>query len=84
MEITKVSGLGKANTRVITKNNTYIFDRNSDFKRTDVKNNCYIEWVTDKQGKITGIVEVFLSKAFFNGRMEEKILQKFGNVSELL
>ena len=83
MKILNVKGLGTSNTKVITKNNTYIFDRKN-ITRTDVINNCYLEFETNKKGQITGIIEVFFSKNLINGRMTEKIISQFGNVNNLV
>lgn len=82
--VTSIKGLGNINTKVITPNNTYLIDRKGERKITEVKNNCYIEWITNSSGEIVGLVEVFFSKTLINGRMQEKVINKIGNYSGLI
>ena len=82
--ITNVKGLGKSNTRVITPNNTYLIDRKKELKRTEVSNNCYIEWETNSKGQIIGLVELFFSKTLVNGRMQERVINKVGKYQNLI
>ena len=83
LKISTITGLGNSNTKVETKNNTYIFNRFQKLKRTEVKNNCYLEWALNESSVISGVVEVFFSPVLVNGKRDEKIIGKWGDTSEL-